>query len=405
MGWYYYIALVAVFLQMVFMVQMLRNHHYVLSKYNRKRGYRPRTALCVPCKGIDSAFDENISSLFRLDYENYLLWFVVEEESDPAYEELCLLKDRLAGESMALDVRILIAGKAEQSGQKVHNLLYCYKNLPEDVEVLAFADSDACVRKEWLSHLVYPLRKSKHGAASGYRWFVPKENNFATLALSCLNAKIAQLLGNTHFNQAWGGSMAIRVDVFERIELDVIWENALSDDLSLSYAVKNAGLKVAFVPRCLVASYEATSWRGLFEFGRRQFMITRISAFKTWLFGLFSASFSVLGLWGGGVLAIFAWKLNSQYAVLYTIVPIIFFTSQFMRAILRQHMISRLLEKDVPRLKKAMAADIIFFWLWSLILVVLIGSSAFGSTICWRGIRYKMVGPTETIILDSQQRD
>jgi len=71
-----------------------------------------------------------------------------------------------------------------------------------------------------------------------------------------LNAKIAQQLGNTRFNQAWGGSMAIRVDVFRKVGLDKIWPKVLSDDLSLTYAVKKAGMKLAFVPTCLVASYE-----------------------------------------------------------------------------------------------------------------------------------------------------
>jgi hypothetical protein len=34
-------------------------------------------------------------------------------------------------------------------------------------------------------------------------------------------------------------------------------------------------------------------------------------------------------------------------------------------------------------------------------MLVLILSSAFGSTITWRGIRYKLLGPDETIVLGS----
>jgi hypothetical protein len=62
-------------------------------------------------------------------------------------------------------------------------------------------------------------------------------------------------------------------------------------------------------------------------------------------------------------------------------------------------MIGKLLEKDRPALKAASAADILFFWLWSLVLLVLIISSAFGRTITWRGIRYKLLSPTETIVV------
>ena len=410
MDWYYYIALAAILSQLLFLVQVYNNYRYALAKYKKKRSsYRPRTALIVPCKGIDSAFQKNITSFFNQDYENYLLWFVVADESDPAYSELCKLKNQLSQSSKAHDVQILVAGKINEQrtmnneqrtcSQKIHNLLYCYKRIGNDVEVLAFADSDICVRSDWLSHIVYPLRKSKNGAASGYRWFIPKKNNLASLALSAMNAKIAQLLGNTHFNQAWGGSMAIRIDVFRQMGLDKIWPKTLSDDLSLSLSVKKAGMKVAFVPACLVASYESTTWGKLFEFCRRQFLITRVSAQRTWWFGLCSSLYSVLGLWAGAGLALYAAAIGEKKLLVFAAVPIVFFASQLLRAVLRQKMIAKLLEKDLSKMKAAMAADILFFWVWSLLLLFFIISSAFGRTIRWRGIRYKLLGPTDTIMV------
>ena len=421
MDWYYYIALAAILSQLVFLVQMCRNYRYALAKHKKERSsYRPRTVLIVPCKDLDSAFEKNITSFFNQDYENYLLRFVVADKSDPAYDELCKLKNRLSQSSKAQDVQVLVAGPVRNStsgqqslkrkisngagqgqscSQKNHNLLYCYERIGDDVEVLAFADSDICVRSDWLSHIVWPLRKSKNGTASGYRWFIPKKNNLASLALSAVNAKVAQLLGSTRFNQAWGGSMAIRVDVFREVGLDKIWPKALSDDLSLSLAVKKAGKKVVFVPACLVASYESTSWRRLFEFGRRQFLITRVSAPRTWWFGLCSSLYSVLGLWAGAALAVYAAMIKDTNLPLFAAVPILFFTSQLGRAILRQKMISKLLKYDLPQMKAAMAADILAFWIWSLLLLSFIISSAFGRTIRWRGIRYKLLGPTETIVV------
>lgn len=404
MDWYYYIALAAIVSQLLFLLQAHNNYRYALQKYKRARSwYRPRTVLIVPCKGLDSAFRENVTSFFNLDYENYLLWFVVAEESDPAYGQLCELKNRLETRSKAQDVHVFVAGQGQSCSQKIHNLLYCYQRIGSDIDVLAFADSDICVHSNWLSHLVYPLRKSKGGAASGYRWFIPKRNNSASLALSALNAKVAQLLGNTRFNQAWGGSMAIRVDVFRRLGLDKIWQTALSDDLSLSYAVKKAGLKVAFVPACLVASHEATSWRELFEFCRRQFLITRVSTPRTWWFGLWSSLYSVLGIWGAAGLAIYAARIQDKNLHLFAAVPVVFFVSQLARAILRQKMAHRLLHEEHRAMRAACAADVLAFWLWSLLLLLLIVSSAFGRTICWRGIRYKLLSPTETIIVEKKE--
>ncbi|MFZ0034904.1 MAG: glycosyltransferase family 2 protein [Sedimentisphaerales bacterium] len=412
MDWYYYIALVLILSQLLFSLQTYKNYRYVLTKYKKKRlSYRPRTALIVPCKGLDSAFQENITSFFNQDYENYLLWFVVADKTDPAYAQLCELKNRLSQSSKTDDVQVLVAGQAQSCSQKIHNLLYCYQRIGSDIEVLAFADSDICVRSDWLSHIVYPLRYPKSGAASGYRWYVPKKNNLASLALSAVNAKIAQLLGNTIFNQAWGGSMAIRVDVFREVGLDKIWPKALSDDLSLSYAVKKAHKKVVFVPACLVASYASTTWGELFEFGRRQFLITRVSTPRTWWFGLSSSLYSILGLWAGGAIALYAAvksSITNYQLSIFVAVPVLFFTAQFVRAVLRQKMAYKLLkyERRLSRaesrgaMRAVAAADILFFWAWSLLLLFFIISSAFGRTICWRGIRYKLLGPTETIVLN-----
>ncbi len=419
MDWYYYIALAAIISQLLFLVQAVNNYRYTLAKYKKKRSWHQlRTVLIVPCKGLDSAFQKNITSLFNQDYENYLLWFVVAEKSDPAYDELCKLKNQLSQSSKAQEVKIFLAGKVgdceKQStdneqpttkyacSQKIHNLLYAYKKISDDIDALAFADSDICVRTDWLSHLVWHLRLSRIGATSGYRWFIPRRNNPASLALSVMNAKVAQLLGNTRFNQAWGGSMAIRVDVFREIGLDKIWPKTISDDLSLSHAVKKAGKKVEFIPACIVASYESTTWPKLFEFAHRQFLITRVTAPRTWWFGFLSSLYSILGLWAGSAFAIYAAVKSSSidYQLLIILaVPVSFFAGQLSSTILRQKMISRLLEKDWPKLKLACAADILFFWLWSLLLLFFIISSAFGRTICWRGIRYKLLGPSETIIV------
>ncbi len=209
----------------------------------------------MPCKGIDARFTANIHSFFEQDYENYYLLFVVESESDPAYQELVALKDRQTPRSHALAVQILVAGPSRSSSQKIHNLLYALDRVPTDTEVLAFADSDVCVHRDWLGHLVHPLYQPKRGATTGYRWFVPTSCNVATLALSALNAAVAQFLGNSMFNQAWGGSMAIRAEDFRRLGMPEIWSQALSDDLSLSRAVRRAGLRIVFVPECLVASF------------------------------------------------------------------------------------------------------------------------------------------------------
>ena len=402
MEWYIYIAWLLIVTQVLFSLLVFSNYRYALVKYKRQRHqYRPRVALIIPCKNIDTNFEQNITSFYRQDYGDYLLWFVVGDKKDPAYGELCKIRQGLAGQTKAKDVQVLVSGPGQTCSQKIHNLLYACQQVPNDVEVLAFADSDIYVKSNWLGRLVHRLRLEKIGATTGYRWYVPEKNNFATLALVAVNAKIAQLLGNTIFNHAWGGSMAIKVKTFRELGLDKIWQKAVSDDLSLSCAVKDAHKKVEFVPGCLVATTESTTWSKLFEFGRRQFIITKVAAPQTWCFGLFSCVYSVLGLWGGLSLAIYSGLTHNPHIRLFAAVPILFFVTQLTRAILRQSMAAKLFAEDWPKLKVAAIVDVALFWLWSPLMLILILSSVPGRTIRWRGIRYKLLGPNETIVLKS----
>jgi ceramide glucosyltransferase len=403
MDFYFYIAWLLIALQLPFSLLAVKNYLFALAKYNRhRRLYSPRVALIIPCKNLDENFEQNIASFYRQDYENYLLLFVVENVLDPAYETLCRIKDELGTKTNAnKGISVLIAGVGEECSQKIHNLLYAYRQIPGDIEVLAFADSDICVKPTWLRHLVHRLQFEQNGATSGYRWFVPKTNNFATIALSALNAKVAQFLGNSPFNQAWGGSMAIKVQVFRELGIEKLWQRALSDDLSLGCAIKSAHKKIEFVPGCLVTTSESATWAKLFEFGRRQFLITRVYAPRTWFFGLFNTFYSVFGLWGGAALAIYASFTQNSHIRLFVAVPVLFFIAQLTRAILRQRMARKLLAEDWPKLKIAAIIDIALFWLWSPLMLVLILSSAFGRTIRWRGIQYKIVSQNETIVLGS----
>ena len=397
---YDYIAILAITLQILFLFNTYQNYHYALKKSGRQRPeYQPRTLLTVPCKGIDISFDENITSLFNLDYDNYFLNLVVEDASDPAYVRLCGLRDRFKSNSKALNVRVLVAGHAVGCSQKIHNLLYSCSNAPDDIEVFAFADSDAQIQPDWLNFLVYPLRKSKNGATTGYRWFVPEKNNLASLVLSSINAKIAQLLGRSIFNQAWGGAMAIRAETFYRIGLDKVWQKALSDDLCLSRTVKKNHMKIVFAPGCLVASYEKTTWPKLLEFTRRQFLITRVVMPGTWCFGLVSSIYALSGLWGGAALAIYAGLTGKANLKLYAAVPVLFFVGQTIRAALRQRMVIKLLHHDAHKMKYAVITDILGNCIWSWVLFGCIVASAFGRSISWRGVRYELTSPTETKIL------
>ncbi|PKL46239.1 MAG: hypothetical protein CVV39_07480 [Planctomycetes bacterium HGW-Planctomycetes-1] len=396
----YLLAAAAISAQILFIYQVVGNYRYVLRKFDKNHtAYRPRTALIIPCKGIDTAFDRNIRSFYELDYKDYEIIFVTESSEDSAYGRLLALKEEFKNLTKAFDIRVLVAGKAQQGSQKLHNLLYACGNADKDVKIFAFADSDACVRINWLNEIVYPLRKDWHGVTGGYRWYVPTRNNFATLALSILNAKVAQLLGVTRFNHAWGGSMAVRVEVFKKLGMEKIWGKSASDDLTLSRASKKAGLRVIFVPACYVASYEKIGFLNLLEFARRQFLITRITAPGTWWLGLLSSLYPLLGIWGFAAIALYLYNKAFDGWYIFLLVSLLFLAGQFLCAVLRQKMFFRIFPDDWPKLKVAAIADIAGNLFWSWFMLFCVCSSMFGRIIKWRGVKYKLKSPTEVVRL------
>jgi len=177
-----------------------------------------------------------------------------------------------------------------------------------------------------------------------------------------------------------------------RLGIRELWAETLSDDLSLSRAVRRAGLRIIFVPECLVASFESFTWRRLCEFGRRQFLITRVYARARggWVAQQYGFRPRLVGRRRGGPVRR---ATHAELTALYTAVPLVFFAGQLIRAVLRQLAMAKALSEHLARLLPAAIADVFGCWLWSILLLMLLLSSAVGRTIRWRGIRYQLAGP------------
>lgn len=241
----------------------------------------------IPCRGVDVGLERNLRSLFRQDYGNFRLRFVVGAADDPA----CAVIRRLMNLFSEVQCEILVAGRGELVGQKVHKLQWATADLPPEIEFLAFADSDARMRRQWLRALVARVDREGVGAVTGYRWFIPVRPTLANHLLYSINSHVAVLFGSAGPEVIWGGSWAIRRAVFESLNLRQIWEGTLSDDLVATRRVIDAGLRVIFEPACMVLSPADVSMKGLIEFVRRQYLMGRFYASRGWLVALAVAVF------------------------------------------------------------------------------------------------------------------
>lgn len=240
----------------------------------------PRVVVIMPCKGVDEKLHETVRKLASQTLRPARVIFTLESRNDPAWTAL----EAWAADWAQIDYAFVEAGLAEHRGQKVHNLLAAVDRVGKDVDVIVFLDSDAVPGHDWLAHLVAPLKDKSIGVATGYRWYTAL-GGVAAGVRCAWNAATASLLADERLNFCWGGSMAIRREGFASMRVRDYWDGALSDDYQLTRAVRDAGLRIRFVPRAIVASSDRTTLGGFLEFARRQMIITRICHPALWRSG------------------------------------------------------------------------------------------------------------------------
>jgi hypothetical protein len=102
-------------------------------------------------------------------------------------------------------------------------------------------------------------------------------------------------------------------------------------------------------------------------------------------------------LWGFAAIAAAVYFKGTGRWEVFAGAAAVFFAGQTARAIMRQSVIFKLLPDDAEKMKIAALADIAGGPIWSIVLLCCIISSAFTRTIKWRGVKYKLISPTETV--------
>jgi cellulose synthase/poly-beta-1,6-N-acetylglucosamine synthase-like glycosyltransferase len=347
----------------------------------------PSVSVLAPCCGIDRHFERYVRALLSQDYPRYAVLFVVESAVDPAWGEL----KRILADTPEVHASLIIAGTAQECSQKIHNLLVGIAHVVPETSVLAFVDSDVQVHPHWLRALVMPLDDAAVGATSGYRWYVPSSGSVAESLRSAWNAATLGLMTHPCYGFAWGGSSAIRREVFEKLEIPEAWARGLSDDLLLTQAVRAAGLRIAFVADDLVPTLEPCTWRQLIEWTNRQVTIGRIYVPHSWsaslLVHLTSLTLGALGLtavvsdeWFASVLLLSYWLINGIGSL------------AVCRAALRR------LSAHGFAISQGAWPQALWGPAVTVLALVNIVASLMTQTITWRGISYTMQSPQHVVV-------
>jgi cellulose synthase/poly-beta-1,6-N-acetylglucosamine synthase-like glycosyltransferase len=362
----------------------------------------PFASVIAPCRGLDQGLKENIEALFRQDYPAYEIIFVTDSVDDPALAVIEEARQEWR-DARTISTRVVIAGVAIDSGQKVHNLLAALRFVQASSEVLVFVDSDARPQRDWLRSLVAPLSDKEVGAATGYRWFITEKGGLSSHLLSVWNASIASALGpQVDKNFCWGGSTAIRRETFARIDMTRRWRGTLSDDFALMRALRAEKLPIHFVPNCLVASPEDCGFQELLEFTTRQLKITRVYAPHFWKAVLLGSILFTIGFFGGLLLVITRVALGLSVTIPLILLLLIFLLGAG-KAHLRLCAVSLPLARYRKELARSAPAHLLLWPLTVLIYLYNALAAARSRRIEWRGTSYELKSPEETVIIQGVQ--
>lgn len=349
-----------------------RRTSYVLARLAEPQGALPPASVIVPVKGSDEGLRENLAALASLDYPDYELIVTAHSAAD------------IPPGVLPPRVKVVLAhGFDSASSEKVQNLMAAVRATRRRSELFAFSDSDARVTPGWLRALAAPLSDPKIGASTGYRWFVPAPATFWTLMRAVWDAVCAGMLGPGDNPFVWGGSMAIRKEIFFDIGVFERWKTAISDDYALAAAVTAAGLGIAYAPGALVPSFDRVGGRAFFEWSRRQLILTRYHRPRLWQTGLVAHIFYCGGM-AASVAALFTGHVPAAWPLAAQLVP----------GMLKGWRRAKLARASLPEyegwFRRYAWAHALWVpaatWLWLVALV----SAGFRSHIDWRGRRYDL---------------
>ncbi|MCM3871682.1 MAG: glycosyltransferase family 2 protein [Pyrinomonadaceae bacterium] len=402
---YYFFAAIVIWLGIVSVRGGKRFADYLrLDTARPLPDFTPFVSVIAPTRGLDQGLHENLAALFQQEYPNYEIIFVTDEESDPSLAVIEEVKRSFASAPLDSDrrnisSRVVIAGPADDSGQKVHNLRVAVGEIDSRSEVLVFVDADARPQVHWLRSLVAPLHDQRFGAATGYRWFIPLHGGLASHLCSVWNASIVSALGeNESQNFCWGGSTAIRRETFEHLNIVERWRGTVSDDFALTNALKEADLPIHFVPACLTVSLEDCTFGELVEFTTRQVKITRVYASHLWKAALIGSLLFVSVFFGGLVLVVARALLGLSFWLPLLLLCLIGILGAI-KGFIRLRAVQLPLAKYGSELSATRPAHMLLWPIASALFLYNCMAAMFSRRIEWRGIKYELKSPNEAVII------
>jgi hypothetical protein len=349
----------------------------------------PPVAVIVPIKGATEATEAFLQALRQQDYPAYRIVAAVESEDDPAFH-LLTRHQQIPG----APIEICVAGLAQRGGQKVHNLLAALERLgPPDV-IVAFTDADTLPQPLWLSRLMAGIVNAGREVVTGYRWMIPGDHRLSSAVVAAANTSIATLLRVPYVaNACWGGTMVMRRETLERIDIRRYWEGAILDDLQMTRALRDHGVMIFSPRQSLLLSPIRMSWREAFAFGRRQYRLVLTHDPDLWLLAALGTAVPVFSV----VLAIVLLCQGSLFALSLLVLSVALGEA---RTRWRQQIVAALWGKELDTaLSRSWMTDRWLRPLWWGFHTICVFAALGSRRLNWAGIEYLIRSPQDIEVI------
>jgi len=342
---------------------------------------QPSCLILSPIKGLGSGLERYLAALGAQDHPDYRVLLILESDTDPAYAAALIMAHRSGGRT-----QVLIAGRAETCGQKVHNLLAGVAASHASDAIVVFADCDMIPPRDWLTQLTRPLALGRSEISSGYIVMVPEAPGFSTWMACLMSLGVSTMVVPPASRLCAGCATAIFRDTLLKLGPERIWKGALSDDIALSLATRATGIRIhANVVARVTAPVEHT-WTSLAAYARRQYQLLWHYAPREWLCVSIALLLPVAGA-AAALVATAQGRIEGMAAIAVVLI------AQQVRIVLRRRALVRILDRDdyarlEPVFRMARWASPVAHLLHAALFL----TSCWGRTVRWAGIAYRIDG-------------
>jgi ceramide glucosyltransferase len=331
----------------------------------------PPVTVLKPLCGAEPGLYENLRSFCKQDYPEFQIVFGVRDLADPALSVV----ERLLVEFPSLPIDVVVNPQQHGSNCKISNLINMIARARHDV--LAMADSDACVGPDYLSTVTAPLLDHNVGLVTCLYRGVPTQHICSRLGAMYINewympsVLVAWLFGYQGY--ASGQTLCLRRDTLQAIGGLQAMANHLAEDHRLGEMLRGSGLRIVLSPYVLKAEHHEPNLDSLTRHEVRWMRTIRVLRPRSFrmIFLTFSLPLAILGITLTGVepsLSTTAWALFGTTVI----------------ARLLVHFVHRL-RGDRPLLSDLWllpARDLLIWWVWC--------RSFFSSRVTWRGSEFEV---------------